>query len=37
MSAQERQRIGVTDSLLRLSIGLEDADDLKQDIGSALK
>jgi cystathionine beta-lyase/cystathionine gamma-synthase len=37
MSAQERQRIGVTDSLLRLSIGLEDADDLKQDIDNALK
>jgi cystathionine beta-lyase/cystathionine gamma-synthase len=29
MSAQERQKIGVTDSLLRLSIGLEDEDDLK--------
>jgi len=37
MSAQDRQRIGVTDSLLRLSIGLEDADDLKQDIDNALK
>ena len=37
MSSQERQRIGVTDSLLRLSIGLEDADDLKQDIDNALK
>ena len=37
MSVQERQRIGVTDSLLRLSIGLEDADDLKQDIDNALK
>lgn len=37
MSAKERQRIGVTDSLLRLSIGLEDADDLKQDLDNALK
>ncbi len=37
MSARERQRIGVTDSLLRLSIGLEDEDDLKQDIDNALK
>ncbi len=37
MSAGERQRIGVTDSLLRLSIGLEDADDLKQDLDNALK
>ncbi len=37
MSIQERERIGVTDSLLRLSIGLEDVDDLKQDIDNALK
>ena len=37
MSAGERLRIGVTDSLLRLSIGLEDADDLKQDLDNALK
>ncbi|MCK4768221.1 MAG: PLP-dependent transferase [Desulfobacula sp.] len=37
MSPEERQRIGVSDSLLRLSIGLEDADDLKQDIDNALK
>lgn len=37
MSAAERQRIGVTDSLLRFSIGLEDAEDLKQDLDNALK
>ncbi|MCP4671296.1 MAG: PLP-dependent transferase [Desulfobacula sp.] len=37
MSIPERERIGVTDSLLRLSIGLEDVDDLKQDIDNALK
>ena len=37
MSKPERERIGVTDSLLRLSIGLEDVDDLKQDIDNALK
>ncbi|MCP3872239.1 MAG: PLP-dependent transferase [Desulfobacteraceae bacterium] len=37
MTAAERQRAGVTDSLLRLSIGLEDADDLKQDLDNALK
>jgi cystathionine beta-lyase len=37
MSKKERQRIGVTDSLLRLSIGLEDAQDLKQDLDNALK
>lgn len=37
MSAEERLRIGVSDALLRLSAGLEDAGDLKQDLGSALK
>ena len=37
MSPGERLRIGVTDSLLRLSIGLEDKDDLKQDLDNALK
>ncbi len=37
MSPGERLRIGVTDSLLRLSIGLEDADDLKQDLDNALE
>ncbi len=37
MSAQERRRIGITDSLLRLSVGLEDVEDLKHDIDCALK
>jgi cystathionine beta-lyase len=37
MSAKERRRIGITDSLLRLSVGIEDIDDLKKDIDSALK
>jgi cystathionine beta-lyase/cystathionine gamma-synthase len=37
MSEQERLRIGVTDSLLRFSIGLEDVTDLKQDLDNALK
>ncbi|WP_413838582.1 PLP-dependent transferase [Desulfobacula sp.] len=27
----------MTDSLLRLSIGLEDKDDLKQDLDNAMK
>jgi cystathionine beta-lyase/cystathionine gamma-synthase len=31
------QTKGVTDSLLRLSIGLEDKDDLKQDLDNAMK
>lgn len=37
MSPGERLRVGVTDSLLRLSLGVEDIDDIKQDIDKALK
>lgn len=37
MSPEERERIGVTDRLLRLSIGLEDAGDLTQDLDNAVK
>lgn len=33
---QERQRLGVTDSLQRLSVGIEDADELIEDLGQAL-
>ncbi|HBX23290.1 MAG TPA: PLP-dependent transferase [Desulfotomaculum sp.] len=36
MSAAERKRIGVTDSLLRLSVGIEDAGDLILDLEHAL-
>ncbi|MDA8098089.1 MAG: PLP-dependent aspartate aminotransferase family protein [Nitrospiraceae bacterium] len=36
MSAEERQRIGVTDGLLRLSVGIEHVDDLIGDLGQAL-
>jgi cystathionine beta-lyase/cystathionine gamma-synthase len=36
MSAAERISIGVTDSLLRFSVGIEDAEDLIQDIRNAL-
>lgn len=36
MSAAERKRIGVTDSLLRLSVGIEDAGDLIRDLDQAL-
>ncbi len=36
MSAAERKRIGVTDSLLRFSVGIEDAGDLIQDLEQAL-
>lgn len=37
MSRDERHRIGVTDQLVRLSVGIEDTDDLIGDIGQALK
>lgn len=36
MSPEERQRIGVTDGLLRLSVGIEHVDDLMGDIEQAL-
>lgn len=32
----ERKRVGITDGLVRLSVGLEDADDLIEDLGRAL-
>jgi cystathionine beta-lyase len=32
----ERERTGVTDSLIRLSVGVEDAGDLIADLKSAL-
>jgi cysteine-S-conjugate beta-lyase len=34
--AEKRQAAGVSDSLIRLSVGLEDAEDLLQDINQAL-
>ncbi len=37
MSAAERARIGIPDGFLRLSIGLEDVDDLVADLEQALK
>jgi len=36
MSSQERAELGITDSLLRLSVGIEDADDIIADIEQAL-
>jgi cystathionine beta-lyase/cystathionine gamma-synthase len=33
---EERLKVGLTDSLIRLSVGIEDVDDLIDDIGSAL-
>lgn len=36
ISPSERRRIGITDSLLRLSVGIEQVDDLLDDIEKAL-
>jgi cystathionine beta-lyase/cystathionine gamma-synthase len=35
--AARRQAIGVTDGLVRISAGIEDLDDLKEDLGQALE
>jgi cystathionine gamma-synthase/cystathionine gamma-lyase/cystathionine beta-lyase len=37
MSREERERIGVTDDLVRLSCGIESADDLLEDFRAALE
>lgn len=37
MPPQERLRRGISDGLLRLSVGLEDVNDLKKDFDSALR
>lgn len=37
LSTEEKARIGVTDELIRLSVGLEDIDDIYGDIDQALK
>lgn len=36
LSREERVRIGLDDSLIRLSVGIEDVDDLTDDLGAAL-
>jgi cystathionine beta-lyase/cystathionine gamma-synthase len=33
----ERERRGVTDALLRLSVGIEDIEDLIEDLAAALE
>lgn len=33
---EEREKVGLVDSLIRLSVGIEDVDDLKKDIAAAL-
>jgi O-succinylhomoserine sulfhydrylase len=37
ISPEERTHLGITDGFVRLSIGLEDVDDLKEDIAQALE
>jgi cystathionine beta-lyase/cystathionine gamma-synthase len=36
MSAADRARAGITDGLVRLSVGLESSDDLIEDFETAL-
>jgi cystathionine beta-lyase len=33
---EERARVGITDSLVRLSVGLEDVEDLIEDLAKGL-
>jgi cystathionine beta-lyase/cystathionine gamma-synthase len=35
--AERRQAIGLTDDMVRISVGLEDLDDLFEDLGQALE
>jgi cystathionine beta-lyase/cystathionine gamma-synthase len=37
ISAEERERVGITDSLLRLSVGIEHVDDLVADLDQAVE
>ena len=37
ISAEDRERLGISDGLLRLSIGIEDVDDLIDDLDNALQ
>jgi O-acetylhomoserine (thiol)-lyase len=37
MDAQALQAAGITEGTIRLSVGLEDADDLINDLGQAIK
>jgi cystathionine gamma-synthase len=37
LSSEERQAIGISESLIRLSVGLESADDLQADLAQALE
>ncbi len=37
MAPEDRKRLGITDSLVRVSVGIEDTEDLLEDIGQALE
>ena len=37
LSPKQRQRLGITDNLVRLSVGIEDAGDLQADLDQALR
>ena len=37
LAKQERERIGITDNLLRLSVGIEDVEDLTTDLEQAFQ
>ncbi len=37
LSAEERAQLGITDDLIRLSVGLEDPEDLLEDLAEALR
>jgi O-succinylhomoserine sulfhydrylase len=36
IGAEERAKLGITDGVIRLSVGLEDVEDLKDDLSQAL-
>jgi cystathionine gamma-lyase/homocysteine desulfhydrase len=33
---ERRQQLGITDDLVRISVGIEDVEDLKEDLSQAL-
>ena len=37
MSPEDRKNLGITDGLIRVSIGVEDTEDLIEDFGNAFE
>jgi len=37
MSSEDRKRLGITDSLIRVSVGIEATDELIEDFDQALR